>query len=84
MKIWVGYVDMSVRKEVKTATTLKGLCELIGVSYSTAKSKKVDGGFILISGKDLGELLVWEVREVELVKVSGRGSKEGFRVGKGK
>lgn len=71
--------------EVKAATTLKGLCDLTGMSYSTAKAKsgKTPGYFLMIGGKG-DDKIGWRFMEAELVKVSGRGSKEGFRVGKGK
>lgn len=81
-KIWIGVRFRISDVEVHAATTLKGLCDLTEVSYSTAKAKKGLGCFLIFGGKDT--MRGWTFMEVELVKVSGRGSKEGFRVGKGK
>jgi len=78
-KIWVGISGVT-GYEVHASTNLKGLCELTGVSYGTAKSRRGDGGFMVVSGKDLGELRSWWFAEVDLVKIGGRGSKGGFKI----
>jgi hypothetical protein len=82
-KIWVGFRGLGVTgMDVRAATTLSGLCGLTGVSYNTAKGKRDRGRFTI--GKDgIGDSLeIWYFSEVDLVKVGGRGSKSGFRVGK--
>lgn len=81
VKIWVG-VSGVVSFEIKAATTLKGLCDLTGVSYSTAKSKRGLGRFMIVSGTML-DMVTWVFERVDLVKISGRGNKKGVRVGKG-
>jgi hypothetical protein len=80
VKIWIGFRGMGVTgMDVKAATTLKGLCDLTGVSYNTAKVKRERGRFTI--GKDgVGDSLeIWFFAEVDLVKIVGRGSKGGFK-----
>jgi len=71
-KIWVG-VSGIIRFEVRVSTHLKGLCDQTGVSYSTAKSKKGSGRFMVVSG-DMDDMKTWYFEEVELVKIKGRGN----------
>ncbi len=68
--IWVGV--RADRGVVEASTSLKVLCDGIGLSYSTAVSKKSKGRFVLWAKKG-GEEAMWYVQEVRLSKVSGRG-----------
>ncbi len=82
-KIWIGFRGLGITgMDVKAATTLKGLCDLTGVSYNTAKGKRDRVRFTI--GKDgIGDSLeIWFFVEVDLVKIVGRGSKKGTVVGR--
>ncbi len=83
-KIWVG-VMLGLEGSgmvVRAASTMKGLCELVGVSYSTAKSKKADS-FVVLGGID-GSKRYWNISSTELRKVRGRkGGNPGNLVRRG-
>lgn len=73
-RVWVG-VSQGVIGDlrVEVASTLKGLCDMTGVSYGTAVGKKVDGGFLIVGG-NLDTLRSWWFVEKVVRKVVGRGN----------
>ena len=73
-RVWVG-VSQGVIGDlrVEVASTLKGLCDMTGVSYGTAVGKKVDGGFLIVGG-NLETLRSWWFVERVVRKVVGRGN----------
>lgn len=75
-QVWVGVLSF----DVKAATTLKGLSRLIGGSYSTMKSKGESGGPFTVNVGKGREERSWFCVRVNVEKVTGRGSKVGFKV----
>lgn len=73
-RVWVG-VSQGVMGsvDVRVASTLKGLCEMTGVSYGTAAGRKVEGGFLIVGG-NLETLRSWWFVEKVVKKVVGRGN----------
>ena len=76
--VWVGLGGI-VDLDLRVATTLKGLCEVTGVSYNTAKSKSGRNPFIIATQSGI-EIMSWRFYQVELVRVKGRGGKRVKRV----
>lgn len=68
--VWIaarGWMNL----QLECATTLKGLCELTGANYNTAKTREGDQ-FKMSVGAGVTEV-AWEFRRVEVKKVAGRG-----------
>jgi hypothetical protein len=74
-RVWIGVMigGLPGFLDGKVNTSLKGLCDEMGVSYSTAVSKRKERSFVL-RGRKGDEETMWYVQETRLRKIKGRGS----------
>ena len=71
--VWVGVFGYGGDQVVEVASTVRGLSDAIGASYSTMKSKAVKGGKFMIAVEGKESMRVWWVTRSEVRKVAGRG-----------